>query len=321
MAIRYTKQQKASPFFEEYKKERARLQSFARSAKARGIELPENFIPKVPKNIRAGSVRKLQRITPEHGYYERAKFRAVDYNTGEIFESTRGAKTSIERAISKYKQSLRVDLSPTPPMSRESIDRLSRELKEREVYSRNQFYKKHHLEEDELPTPAEPEPIDTTPQEEYDYNYEPDESDYDYEEPDYSEYDTDFDEAFDSDYSDESDRIRWTDQLDRVNEFIDNAIDYIGTNVSGHMGDAVRDMIDQFQSSMSDEAWANLMDDEDFWDDIASVVEDNYKARKDPMPAVYNRISSKIANRPMTMEENTRYEDYANEDDSESYGY
>lgn len=298
MAIRYTKQQKASPYFELYKKERARLQSFALSAKARGIELPENFIPKVPKNIRAGSVRKLQRITPEHGYYEHAEYMRVNPETGEIISKT-GSQTAISRGISEV--SKRIEQGERWVTVREAKDELDFRRWRNEVESTD-YTEPEEPDYQFRPdlNDTKPEPIDATPQDDTDSN---------------------FDEAFDSDYSDESDRLDWTDQLDRVNEFIDNAIDYIGNNVSSHMADAVRDMVDQFQSSMSAEAWASLMDDEDFWDDIASVVEDNYKSRKDPMPAVYNRISSKIANRPMTMEENSRYEDYANEDDSDSYGY
>lgn len=326
MAIRYTKQQKASPYFELYKKERARLQSFARSAKARGIELPENFIPKVPKNIRAGSVRKLQRITPEHGYYENATFRGINKFTGEVIESKRGSATSINRAIAIYKESIREALEPTEPLSKRRLKEITDTFSKPDVFStarhnsmlrqienRNapqeledtlKKIEKKEQETEEIPEPAIGQDSTFT---EY--------------EPDYSETDSNFDTAFDSDYRDEIDRINMQHQLDIVNSYIDKAITYIGENVSGHMADAVRDMVDLFQSSMSAEAWANLMDDEDFWDDIASVVEDNYKSRKDPMPTVYNRISSKIANRPMTMEENSRYEDYANEDDSDSYGY
>lgn len=366
MAIRYTKQQKASPYFELYKKERARLQSFAHSAKARGIELPENFIPEVPKNIRAGSVRKLQRITPEHGYYEKATFRGINRFTGEVIESKRGSATSINRAIARYKESIREALEPTEPLSKRRLKEITDSFSKPDVFStarhnsmlrqienRNtpqeledtlKEIEKKEQETEEISEPYIGQDSTVTDEEESYSDYwksltpeqreleyrgferdearqkrleEPDDS----EEPDYGETDSDFDTAFNSDYRDEIDRINMQHQLDIVNSYIDKAITYIGENVSGHMADAVRDMVDQFKSIMSDEAWGTLMDDEDFWDDIASVVEDNYKSRKDPMPAVYNRISSKIANRPMTMEENSRYEDYANEDDSDSYGY
>lgn len=303
MAIRYTKQQKASPFFEEYKKERARLQRFARRAKARGITLPYDFVPDVPKKITAGSVRKLQRITPEHGYYERAEYMRVNPESGEIVFKT-GSQTAISRGISAVKA--RQEEGETWVSAREANRYLPPRRKERE-----------------------PEPIDTTPQDViddtgnywYEDTYEPDDSDYDYEEPDYSEYDTDFDEAFDSDYRSEIDRINWQVQLDRVNAYIDNSISYIGQNVSGHMADAIGEMVSQFRSAVSDEAWAELMDDENFWTDISSMVEEYYKSRKDPMPEVYNRISSRLSGRPMTMEENSRYDEYAEEDDSDSYDY
>lgn len=295
MAIRYTKQQKASPFFEEYKRQRARLQSFARRAKARGITLPYDFVPDVPKKITAGSVRKLQRITPEHGYYERAEYMRVNPETREIIFK-QGSQTAISRGISAVKT--RQEKGETWVTSREANKYLPPRRKERE-----------------------PEPIDTTQQEEYDYNYEPDSSDYDYEEPDYDEDESDFDTAFYSDYRSEIDRINWQLQLDRVNAYIDNSISYIGQNVSGHMADAIDEMVSQFRSTVSDEAWAELMDDENFWTDISSMVEEYYKSRKDPMPEVYNRISSRLSGRPMTMEENSRYDEYAEEDDSDSYGY
>lgn len=319
MAIRYTKQQKASPFFEEYKKERARLQSFARSAKARGITLPYDFVPDVPKKITAGSVRKLQRITPEHGYYERAEYMRVNPETGDIIFK-QGSQTAISRGISAVRK------------RQEEGERWVTAKRANEEWDfRKWLYDVEHTDYTE-PEPdyqfrpdlndTKPEPIDTTPQDEidtsgdywYEDTYEPDDSDYD-------DTDSNFDEAFDSDYSSEKDRIDWLEQLDRVNSYIDNSIDYIGHNVSGHMADAIGEMVSQFRSTVSDEAWAELMDDENFWTDISSMVEEYYKSRKDPMPEVYNRISSRLSGRPMTMEENSRYDEYAEEDDSDSYEY
>lgn len=400
MAIRYTKQQKASPYFELYKKERARLQSFARSAKARGIELPENFIPKVPKNIRAGSVRKLQRITPEHGYYENATFRGINRFTGEVIESKRGSAASINRAIARYKESIREALEPTEPLSKRQLKEITDTFSKPDVFSTarhksmlRQIENKNtqqgledtlkEIEKKDQETDileASDAYLDSITQEEYNesirewkeaeyrrqrteefteklkreetastedttsidmpgppegsnitnYDFYADREDlpepaigqdstFTEYEPDYSETDSNFDTAFDSDYRSEIDRINMQHQLDIVNSYIDKAITYIGENVSGHMADAVRDMVDQIQSSMSAEAWANLMDDEDFWDDIASVVEEHYKSKKDPMPEVYNRISSRLSGRPMTMEENSKFEDYINSDDSNSY--
>lgn len=135
MAIRYTKQQKASPYFDAYKKERARLQRFASSAKARGIELPTDFVPKVPQKITEGSVRKLQRITPEHGYYEKATFRAVNKFTGEVIESKRGTATSINRAIAKFKESIRESLEPTEPLSKRRIQQITESFSKPDVFS------------------------------------------------------------------------------------------------------------------------------------------------------------------------------------------
>lgn len=318
MAIRYTKQQKASPYFELYKKERARLQNFARSAKARGIELPEDFIPKVPKNIRAGSVRKLQRITPEHGYYERAEYMRVNPESGEIVFK-KGSQTAISRGISEVKT--RQEKGERWVTAREAKDELDFRRWRNEVESTD-YTEPEEPDYQFRPDLSDttPEPIDTTPQDEiddsgdywYEDTYEPDDSDYE-------DNDSDFDEAFDSDYIGEYDRIDWDRQIERTQEQIDNTIDYIGNNVSGHMADAVRDVIDKFKASNSDEGWAVIMDDEDFWNDIASLVEDHYKNKKDPMPEVINRINSKLTGRPMTMEENSKFEDYINSDDSESY--
>jgi len=319
MAIRYTKQQKASPYFEEYKKERARLQSFARSAKARGITLPYDFVPDVPKKITAGSVRKLQRITPEHGYYERAEYMRVNPESGEIVFK-KGSQTAISRGISAVKA--RQEEGERWVTAREANDELDFRRWRNEVESTD-YTEPEEPDYQFRPdlNDTKPESIDTTPQGEAEYTYEPDQSDYDYEEPDYDEDDSDFDAAFDSDYRSEIDRINWQVQLDRVNDYIDNSIGYIGHNVSGHMADAIGEMVSQFRSTVSDEAWAELMDDENFWTDISSMVEEYYKSRKDPMPEVYNRISSRLSGRPMTMEENSRYDEYAEEDDSDSYDY
>ena len=356
MAIRYTKQQKASPYFQQYKKERVRLQRFASSAKARGIELPTDFIPKVPQKITEGSVRKLQRITPEHGYYEKATFRAVNKFTGEVIESKRGSATAINRAIARFKESIREALEPTEPLSKRRMQQITESFSKPDVFStarhksmlrqvenRNTKESLRELAEklsessseeasytEDTPSidmPGPPEGSDIT---NYDFYADSEDlpesaieqySTFTEYEPDYSETDSDFDEAFDSDYRSEKDRINWQAQFDRVNDYIDNCIGYIGHNVSPHMADAIDEMVSQFRSAVSDKAWAELMDDENFWTDISSMVEEYYKSRKDPMPEVYNRISSRLAGRPMTMEENSRYDEYAEEDDSDSYDY
>ena len=316
MAFRYTKQQKASPFFEEYKKERARLQSFQRSAKARGITLPVDFVPSVPHKITAGSVRKLQRITPEHGYYERAEYMRVNPETGEIIFK-QGSQTAISRGISAVRK------------RQEEGERWVTSERANEVWDfRKHLYDVEHADDTE-PEPdyqfrpdlndTKPEPIDTTPQDEidesgdyrYEDTYEPDE--------DYGDTDDWQDTSEDAWDNDDFDYISYEEQLDRVNDYIDHAIDYIGNNVSQNMADAVRDVVDKFKASSSDEDFAYLLDDEDFWDDIGSLVEEHYKNKKDPMPEVINRINSKLTGRPMTMEENSKFEDYLNSNDSDSY--
>ena len=52
----------------EYYKNRTRIQRFVRSAEKRGYTFEENVLPKIPKRITEGSVRRLEKITPDYLY-------------------------------------------------------------------------------------------------------------------------------------------------------------------------------------------------------------------------------------------------------------
>lgn len=72
----------------EYRRNRRRIQSTIYRYRKQGLEV--NFeLPKIPKNITAASVRRLEKITPKT---IQEKTRGVDYSTGEIVSYFRAKK-------------------------------------------------------------------------------------------------------------------------------------------------------------------------------------------------------------------------------------
>ena len=67
----------------EYMKERKRIQSYLSKQRKFGLEFSKNILPKIPKRITEGSIRRLQKITPQK-IQEQAVF--VDKDTGEVIE-------------------------------------------------------------------------------------------------------------------------------------------------------------------------------------------------------------------------------------------
>lgn len=56
---------KSNQYLKEYNKEVRRLKQAIRRAEKQGYTVPQNIIPQKPKNITAGTIRKLAKITPE----------------------------------------------------------------------------------------------------------------------------------------------------------------------------------------------------------------------------------------------------------------
>lgn len=71
----------------EYMKQRKRIQSYLSRYRKIGLEF-DNVLPKIPKKITEGSIRRLQKITPQK-IQEKAIF--IDTETGEVIE-VKGAK-------------------------------------------------------------------------------------------------------------------------------------------------------------------------------------------------------------------------------------
>lgn len=89
---------------EQYRKERRRVTQLARRMKNRGYILPENAIPDIPKNITAGSVRRLQKITAS-ALQEKSRF--IDTDTGEIVSGKKGRNIERQRASRKGRETVR----------------------------------------------------------------------------------------------------------------------------------------------------------------------------------------------------------------------
>lgn len=77
----------------EYMKERKRIQSYLSKQRKFGLEFSKNILPKIPKRITKGSIRRLQKITPQK-IQEQAVF--VDKDTGEVIKGKKAKKYAKE---------------------------------------------------------------------------------------------------------------------------------------------------------------------------------------------------------------------------------
>ena len=77
----------------EYMKERKRIQSYLSKQRKFGLEFSKNILPKIPKRITEGSIRRLQKITPQK-IQEKATF--IDTETGEVIEGKSAKKYAKE---------------------------------------------------------------------------------------------------------------------------------------------------------------------------------------------------------------------------------
>lgn len=103
MAKRNTrKSKKQSATYQQYMKERRRIQSFLRRAEKRGIITPPDFLPAIPKRVTEASVRRLKRITPKY-IYEHA-VDVVEAETGEILTPQKILKAERQARNARAKQ-------------------------------------------------------------------------------------------------------------------------------------------------------------------------------------------------------------------------
>ena len=82
----------------EYRRERRRTLQAIRRMEKRGFIVPESVIPKKPKKITAGSVRRMKKLTADY-LYKKSKY--VDYETGELMSGDAARKILRKRAAKK----------------------------------------------------------------------------------------------------------------------------------------------------------------------------------------------------------------------------
>lgn len=92
---------KPNKYVTEYRKERSRIQRFIKRAEKRGYVFEDNIIPDIPKNITAGSIRRLQKLTPKELYSRAHK---LDYETGEVVPAQVGRDIERSQAAKKAAQ-------------------------------------------------------------------------------------------------------------------------------------------------------------------------------------------------------------------------
>lgn len=96
---------KQTPIERAYSKQIKRIKQFIRRAEKRGFQFSDNIIPKKPKRVTEGSVRKLALLTPEK-LYKKSVYGGEETG-GEIIKGTKGReleRKSIAKKVPKYKQ-------------------------------------------------------------------------------------------------------------------------------------------------------------------------------------------------------------------------
>lgn len=87
----------------EYRKERKRVRDLIRRLKKRGYIDLDDILPPIPKKITAGSIRRLQEITPAK-LYEKAQYVTPE---GEIVSGRKGRILERRRATEKAKETVK----------------------------------------------------------------------------------------------------------------------------------------------------------------------------------------------------------------------
>ena len=92
----------------EYRKERKRVNDLIRRLKKRGYIDLDDILPPIPKKITAGSIRRLQEITPAK-LYEKARYVTPE---GEIVSGRKGRILERRRATEKAKETVKKKKGP-----------------------------------------------------------------------------------------------------------------------------------------------------------------------------------------------------------------
>ena len=95
---------KKQQLINEYKKHIRRIKSFIRNATKRGFDI-DYEIPRKPKRITEGTIRRLSKITPDY-LYKKSSY-ASEETFGEIVPGVKGRKIERSRAAKKAAGTLR----------------------------------------------------------------------------------------------------------------------------------------------------------------------------------------------------------------------
>lgn len=121
---------KSNQYLREYNKELKRLRQAVKRAEQKGYVVPENIIPPRPKNITAGSVRKLAKITPQ-------KIREKS-NKSQFEKTGVSLKTKENKQAIKKEQAKLITQTKKDKEQRKKIDKKAKEslkkLQENEEY-------------------------------------------------------------------------------------------------------------------------------------------------------------------------------------------
>lgn len=120
---------KQTPTQKAYHAQVRRIKQFIRRAGKRGFIFPEDLLPKVPKRITAGSVRRLKRITPEKLYQKATYVSGLSYGEEisgieglKLERKERARKAQETKARKKREKEEATQLSPVQPEEDENED-------------------------------------------------------------------------------------------------------------------------------------------------------------------------------------------------------
>ena len=126
----------------EYRKQIRRIRQWERRNKPEGAEVFIDAIPKKPKRITEGTIRRLEKLTPEK---LRKKVKYVDPETGEVLKARKDKRKEKKKSQKPKKPKKTVQKKPRQPEQNTPQEEIKtkRHTKRKKKKSRDEFYEGH----------------------------------------------------------------------------------------------------------------------------------------------------------------------------------
>ena len=126
----------------EYRKQIRRIRQWERRNKPEGAEVFIDAIPKKPKRITEGTIRRLEKLTPEK---LRKKVKYVDPETGEVLKARKDKRKEKKKSQKPKKPKKTVQKKPRQPeqITPQEEIKTKRHTKRKKKKPRDEFYDEH----------------------------------------------------------------------------------------------------------------------------------------------------------------------------------